>query len=185
MGRNKRTTFNAIKEKLGKVSVGWKEKLLSKAGKKVLIKVVAQVIPAYTMSCFKIPNSLCDEVMGMIRNFWWGQENEENKIAWLSWEKMCEPKCDGGMGFKNLKLFNKALLAKQGWHLQMGGNSLLYRVLKAKYFPTSDFVHALIGHNPSYIRRSLIFAQRLVIEGLRWRVGNGANIKVWQDKWVP
>ena len=185
MGRNKRTTFNAIKEKLGKVSVGWKEKLLSKAGKEVLIKVVAQVIPTYTMSCFKIPDSLCDELMGMIRNFWWGQKKEENKIAWLSWEKMCEPKCDGGMGFKNLKLFNKALLAKQGWHLQMGGNSLLYRVLKAKYFPTSDFVHALIGHNPSYIWRSLIFAQRLVIEGLRWRVGNGANIKVWQDKWVP
>ena len=37
VGRNKRTTFNAIKEKLGKVLVGWKEKLLSKAGKEVLI----------------------------------------------------------------------------------------------------------------------------------------------------
>lgn len=34
MGRNKRTTFNAIKEKLGKVLAGWKEKLLSKAGKR-------------------------------------------------------------------------------------------------------------------------------------------------------
>ena len=98
---------------------------------------------------------------------------------------MCEPKCDGGMGFKNLKWFNKALLAKQGWHLQMGGNSLLYRVLKAKYFPTGDFVHASIGHNPSYTWRSLISAQRLVIEGLRWRVGNGANTKVWQDRWLP
>ena len=185
MGRNKRTTFNAIKEKLGKVLAGWKEKLLSKAGKKVLIKAVAQAITTYTMSCFKIPNSLCDELMGMIRNFWWGQKKEEKKIAWLSWEKMCEPKCDGGMSFKNLKWFNKALLAKQGWHLQMGGNSFLYRVLKAKYFPTGDFVHASIGHNPSYTWRSLISAQRLVIEGLRWRVGNGANIKVWQDKWLP
>ena len=47
--------------------------------------------------------------------------------------QMCEPKCDGGMRFKNLKWFNKALLAKQGWHLQMGGDSLVYRVLKAKY----------------------------------------------------
>ena len=67
----------------------------------------------------------------------------------------------------------------------MGGNSLLYRVLKAKYFPTGDFVHTSIGHNPSYTWRSLISAQRLVIEGLRWRVGNGANIKVWQDRWLP
>ena len=92
--------------------------------------------------------------------------------------QMCEPKCDGGMRFKNLKWFNKALLAKQGWHLQMGGNSLLYRVLKAKYFPIGDFVHASIVHSPSYTWRSLISAQRLVIEGLRWRVGNKANIKI-------
>ena len=97
--------------------VGWKEKLLSKEGKEVLIKVMAQAIPTYTMNCFKISDSLCDELMRMIRNFWWGQKKEEKKIAWLSWEKMCEPKCDGGMGFKNLKLFNKALLAEQGWHL--------------------------------------------------------------------
>ena len=97
---------------------------------------------------------------------------------------MCEPKCDGGMRFKNLKLFNKALLAKQDWNLQMGSNSLVYRVLKAKYFPTCDFIHASIGNNPSYTWRSLISAQSLVNEGLRWRVGNGANIKVWQNKWL-
>lgn len=60
----------------------------------------------------------------------------------------------------------------------MGGNSLLYRVLKAKYFPTGDFVHASIVHIPSYTWRSLISTQRLAIEGLRWRVGNKANIKI-------
>ena len=67
----------------------------------------------------------------------------------------------------------------------MGGNSLVYRVLKAKYFPTCDFIHASIGNNPSYTWRSLISAQSLVIEGLRQKVDNGANIKVWQDKWLP
>ena len=63
------------------------------------------------MSCFKLSDSLCDDLMGMIRNFWWRQK-EERKITWLSWEKMCKPKCNGGMRFKDLKLFNKALLAK-------------------------------------------------------------------------
>ena len=184
VGINKRTTFNAIKEKLGKVLAGWKEKLLSKAWKEVLIKVVPQAVPTYTISSFKLPDSICDDLMRIIRNFWWGQKKEERKLAWLSWEKMCEPKCNGGMGFKDLKLFNKALLAKQGWSLQMGGNSLVYRVLKAKYFPTCDFIHASIRHNPSYTWTSLISTHSLVIEGLRWRVGNGANIKVWQDKWL-
>ena len=42
---------------------------LSKAGKEVLIKAVAQAIPTYTMSCFKIPDSLCDDLTSMIKNF--------------------------------------------------------------------------------------------------------------------
>ena len=59
-----------MKEKLAKKLTGWKEKLLSKVGKEVLIKAVAQAIPTYTMSCFKIPNALCDELTSMIWNFW-------------------------------------------------------------------------------------------------------------------
>ena len=83
---------------------------------------------------------------------------------------MCEPKSCGGMSFKNIKLFNLAHLAKQGWKLQMDHNSLVYRVLKAKYFPRSDFVNALLGNNPSFTWRSVMAAQHLVRKGLRWRV---------------
>ena len=72
VGRNKRNSFNSIKEKLAKKLSGWKEKFLSKVRKEILIKVVAQAIPTYTMSCFKLPDSLCDELTSLIRNFWWG-----------------------------------------------------------------------------------------------------------------
>ena len=92
VGKNKRSTFNDIKEKLGRKLSGWKEKMLSKVGKEILIEAVAIAIPTYTMSCFKIPDSLCDELTTMIRKFWWRQKKDENKILWLSWEKMCEPK---------------------------------------------------------------------------------------------
>ena len=53
----------------------------------------------------------------MIRNFLWGQKQDERKMAWLSWDKMCIPKALVGMGFKLLKHFNLAPLAKQGWQL--------------------------------------------------------------------
>ena len=127
MGRSKRNSFNDIKEKLSKKLAGWKEKLLSKVGKEVVIKAVAQAIPTYTMSCFEIPDSLYDEMTSKIRNFWWGQKRDERKMAWLSWEKLCEPKEVGGMGFRELKQFNLALLAKQGWLLQTKRDSLVYR----------------------------------------------------------
>ena len=128
MGKNKRNTFNDVKKKISKKLAGWKEKLLSKAGKEVLIKAVAQAIPTYTISCFKIPDSLCDDLTSMIWNFWWGQKGDERKMAWLSWDKLCEPKANGGMGFRQLKQFNLALLAKQGWKLQVMHDSLVYRL---------------------------------------------------------
>ena len=72
--RKRQNTFNDIKEKLVKKLAGWKEKLLSKASNEVLIKAVAQTIPTYIMSCFKLPDTLCEELTSMIRNFWWGQK---------------------------------------------------------------------------------------------------------------
>ena len=46
-------------------------------------------------------------------------------------------------------------------------------------------VPASMGNNPSYTWRSLMAAQNLVKEGLRWRMGNGASIHVWEDRWLP
>ena len=184
-GTNKRNTFNDVKDKLRKKLAGWKEKLLSKAGKEVLIKAVAQARPTYTMSCFKIPDSLCDDLTSMIRNFWWGQKGEERKMSWLSWDKLCESKANEGMGFRQLKQFNLALLAKQGWRLQLMQYSLAYHLFKARYFPHTDFVHASMGKHPSYAWRSIMAAQHLVKQGIHWNVGNGEHIQVWGDKWLP
>ena len=114
VGKNKKNTFKEIKKKLAKKLAGWKEKFLSKARKEILIKAVAQAIPTYSMSCFTILDTLCDEMTSLIRNFWWGQCKNERKMAWTSWEKLCTPKAQGGMGFKQLKQFHLALLAKQG-----------------------------------------------------------------------
>ena len=80
----------------------------------ILIKVVAQATPTYMISCFKILDMLCKELNSMISNFWWGQKDKERKMVWVSWEKLCTLKVEGGMGFRDLKAFNLALLTKQG-----------------------------------------------------------------------
>lgn len=60
----------------------------------------------------------------------------------VSWTQLCEPKGYGGLGFKDLKSFNKALIAKQGWRILSNPDSLLIRVLKGKYFLFTSFLQA-------------------------------------------
>ena len=84
-----------------------------------------------------------------------------------------------------MKQFNLALLAKQGWRLQTDHSSLVYRVLKAKYFPRCEFIEVSMGNNPSYTWRSIMDAQHIVREGIKWRVGNGNSIRIWGDKLLP
>ena len=67
IGKSKQNTFALLKQRVANKLAGWKEKLLSNAGKEVLIKVIAQVVPSYTLSCFKLPNSLCEELTEMVR----------------------------------------------------------------------------------------------------------------------
>ena len=69
VGRNKRASFDQLKQKVWKRLQGWEGKLLSQAGREVLIKSVIQAIPTYTMSCFKLPITLCHEIESLIRKF--------------------------------------------------------------------------------------------------------------------
>lgn len=55
VGRNKKESFIHIKERNWGKLQGWKEKLLSQAGREVLLKAIVQVIPTFAMSCFKLP----------------------------------------------------------------------------------------------------------------------------------
>ena len=72
VGRGKKASFNYIKERVWRKLQEWEGKLLSQAGREVLIKSMIRVIPTYSMGCFKLPLGLCDDIEVMIKKFWWG-----------------------------------------------------------------------------------------------------------------
>ena len=74
VGHSKNGTFKYLRDRVWDKIKGWMEKLLSSAGKEVLIKSVAQAIPVYSMSCFRLPRGLCENIMSIIRQFWWGSK---------------------------------------------------------------------------------------------------------------
>ncbi|KAL6209859.1 hypothetical protein ACLB2K_020798 [Fragaria x ananassa] len=138
---------------------GWKEKVLTQAGKEVLIKSVALAIPSFPMSCFRFPKGICDDLNAALGNFWWGSNETGNNIHWKSWQFLGLPKEKGGMGFRDLHEFNLALIAKQAWRLTNDPNSLWARVLKGRYYPNCCFVVAKKGYRASWGWSSLLEAR--------------------------
>ena len=177
-------SFKDLREKIAKRVTGWKEKFISKAGKEVLIKIVALAIPTYSISLFKLPKGLCNDINSIIARYWWGQTGNENKIHWINWRRLCETKKKGGMGFRDINTFNLAMLAKQAWRLVHRQNSLFFRVYKTRYFPEISFLEAKLGSNPSYVWRSLLQARDVLLEGSTWKVGSGSSVDIATHKWL-
>lgn len=64
-------------------------------------------------------------------------------------------------------------------------NPLVTKLMKARYYPNSDFLGAKMGSNPSYVWRSILEAQEVIKKGTRRRIGNGDDTMVWKDPWLP
>ncbi|KAK2658235.1 hypothetical protein Ddye_004768 [Dipteronia dyeriana] len=168
VGRNKRRIFNDIKERVGNKLRSWKSNMFSFGGKEILLKAVAQTIPTYSMSIFKLPLSLCGDLSDMMSKFLWGSRDRKRKISWTSWDSLCFLKSHGSLGFKDISLFNQALLAKQAWRIIHSPASLVARVFKAKYFNNVDLLSTTIKNGCSPIWRRLIWGRKLLSKGLRW-----------------
>ncbi|XP_050222666.1 uncharacterized protein LOC126672755 [Mercurialis annua] len=185
VGRNKRAVFSFIREKVWQKIKGWNSKALSRGGKEILLKTVAQAMPNFVMNVFLIPLDLCAELERMMNSFWWGRNSEAKKgICWASWDKLCKPKKFGGIGFRKIHDFNVAMLSRQAWRLLINGDSLMSRVFKAKYFPKTSFLGAKLGSNPSFVWRSIFATQKVMRRGVRVRIGDGKSTNIWQDPWL-
>lgn len=185
VGRKKIETFGYIKERLSKKLEGWQGKILSGAGKDLLIRVVAQSLPSYAMSCFLLTKMFCDSLHQLCAKFWWGSRPENRKIHWMSWERLCLPKEEGGMGFRDLYAHNLALLAKQAWRLMKFPNSLLARVYRAKYYPSGDLLSSFLTPSPSSCWRGIFESITILWKGLRWQIGDGRRVNIWTNPWIP
>lgn len=120
------------------------------------------------MSTFLLPSTLIDELQIMLNKFWWGNDSHESKgVKWMKWEKIYVKKEAGGRGFRDLHLFNVALLAKMGWRLVMDQESLMCKILRACYFPNGDFLSARLGGNPSFTWSSIFASQELLRRRIR------------------
>jgi hypothetical protein len=175
---------DAVRNRLSK----WNNRHLSIGGIIVLLKSVLYALPVYFLSFFKAPSGIISKLESLFKRFLWGGGVESRKINWVKWDKICREKEDGGLGIKNLKAFNLALLGKWKWRIQSEKNSLWVRVLASKYGESNGRINRDGSQGSAWwkdinnIERGVWgFKLDWFSEKLSRHLGNGSDTLFWLD----
>lgn len=183
-GWKKWDIFASIVDRIRQRAHGWTSRFLSGAEKMVLLKSVLAAMPTYAMSCFKLLVSLCKQIQSVFTRFWWDVKPDLRKMNWVSWDKLTLPKSAGGLGFKEIEVFNAALLAKHTWRLLKNPDSLLGQTLLNKYCRDEGIIECSSPNSASHGWRDILAGREVIKKGLGWAVGDGKSSSIWHDKWL-
>ena len=114
VGRITCDTFDNIGDRARGSMQGWSERNFACAGREILIKSIIQSIPTFSMSCFRLTKKVCKKYTSNTAKYWWSSSLHRRSLHWISWKALASPKFQGAMGFRDMELFNLALLGKHG-----------------------------------------------------------------------
>nr|GEZ20471.1 RNA-directed DNA polymerase, eukaryota, reverse transcriptase zinc-binding domain protein [Tanacetum cinerariifolium] len=184
------TSWDDVISKVSSRLSKWKLKLLSIGGRLSLLKLVLTSILLYHMSIFNVPIGVLNHLESVRRNFFYGVDGSNRKLAWIGWNMVLTLKKNGGLGVSSFFAHNRALIFKWVWRILTDGSSLWTRFIKAIFGNKGDLdTHKLI------IRRSpwkdVIFAIHSLqskginlMDFIQKKVGNGENTSFWDDSWL-
>ncbi|KAK6150890.1 hypothetical protein DH2020_015822 [Rehmannia glutinosa] len=119
--------FEELTKKIRTYIDGWSALTLSYAGRAELIRSVLQGVECYWISIFPLPDAVCTKIVKLCHNFLWGTSSK--KVAWAS---ICHPKSEGGLGFRDLRAWNNALLAKTLWNIHAKKDTLWHKWIQRR-----------------------------------------------------
>jgi hypothetical protein len=178
-----------IWDDVGKIErrlASWQRMYLSKGGRVTLIKSTLSNLPTYLLSLFPIPSSVANRIEKLYRDFLWGGLGDDFKYHLVCWSLVCTPIPEGGLGLRNLRMFNQALLGKWLWRYEHEKEALWRSVVDAKFGSVRAGWCSLDppgSHGVGlwkFIRKGWSSFSRHT----KLILGNGSRIRFWDDLWV-
>jgi hypothetical protein len=150
------------------------------------IKFVLSTIPVYYMYTILFSKTFIEQINTIIRRFWWAgvqEEHQTNHIAFCSWDDICKPPEQGGLGIRDMELINKSLLIQSTWNVSTNKDPLLTATLKAKYFPHNIFWTAPSTGFRSVFWSSLLQVKHHLHTNTTLQIHKG-NSFIWSSPWT-
>nr|GEZ27341.1 RNA-directed DNA polymerase, eukaryota, reverse transcriptase zinc-binding domain protein [Tanacetum cinerariifolium] len=124
------TSWDDVISKVSSRLSKWKLKLLSIGGRLSLLKSVLTSILLYHMCIFKVPIGVFNHLESICRNFFYGVDGSDRKLAWIGWNMVLTSKKNGGLGVSSFFAHNRVLIFKWVWKFLTDGSSLWTRFIK-------------------------------------------------------
>jgi hypothetical protein len=184
-GTSRKDAFQPLIDKVISKINGWRAKTLSQAGRTVLIKSTAAAIPTYAMSTFLLPSSLCHTLDRRFKDFWWGFPSDKARhLSLKSWDSICLPRHQGGLGLRKMSIMNQALIMKLGWKF-LTTSSLWVQHLHTKYIPYGSFFSAPSPPTASWLWQGIQKCKQFLSLGSRLAISPTSPEPIWSTTWVP
>lgn len=149
----------------------WTAKLLSYAGRVLLVKSVTTAITQYWMMCLPLPQSVIKKIDSLCRGFVWMGKTDKSRKSPVAWKTVCKPKKNGGIGLFNLAIWNKVALLKCLWNLNVKADNLWVKWTHEYYIKDSRVTEFVASPSSSWIMKG-IMASKTLLDG---------NEHLWED----
>ncbi|XP_020696169.2 uncharacterized protein LOC110109442 [Dendrobium catenatum] len=160
----------------------WGRKHVSLAGRALLIRTSLLSVPMYAMTHTSIPNGVLMAIEKMGRRFLWQKDVSSRGMHYVGWKELCQPTEFGGLGFHCLTQWKGALRARVVWDLIQNKDSILYKVLMARYgMKLCEYDH---GKKVSVTWKVIQDGAKVLRPILRWNIVDGSQIDVMHDVWI-
>ncbi|KAI8555077.1 hypothetical protein RHMOL_Rhmol05G0146500 [Rhododendron molle] len=113
-----------LKEKNVHRIVSWSNTTLSYGGRALLIQSVLFSIQVYWSTIFILPSKVIKNIECTLMAFLWSGPELKHSGAKVKWIHLCYPTEEGGLGFKGIKVSNRAAMLKHLWALCMKADTL-------------------------------------------------------------
>nr|GEV57413.1 RNA-directed DNA polymerase, eukaryota, reverse transcriptase zinc-binding domain protein [Tanacetum cinerariifolium] len=101
--------------------------------------------------------------------------------AKIAWKKICKPKSHGGLGMKDLEIWNKALLVKHIWNIACKKDTLWVKWISTVKLNGKNFWEVSVDTNDNWGWKFLLEIRDEISKHVWYKLGDGMKTSLWYD----
>lgn len=180
-GRGPIFDFEDLLKKVKKKVAGWKNSLLSHGARLILMKHTLASMPIYLLSSVYVPKRVLHQLKTIMTDFFWGEAEGKVKRKWVSWDSLCLPLEEGGLGLRDLTLMSYCFRLKSLWRV-LSSDSLWACFMRHKYLnENTPLALQTLSTGASMFWKECFRWKETLLDNSSWEIGHGKLSLIYEN----